>query len=306
MDVIQQLHVDTWIKLLLFPTLVVLTVWIERWGGPAVAGAFSNLPFISGSVLIFNLVTHPRHAYIPSILGSLVAGIASMTFLVYYHSLLDSMSKRGRSRLPGVWRMALFLSAVVVYTGMLYGLMLLGMQTLMTAASTQPMAILGFFLLCYVCVGYGVRSARFVESTPTPLSLKQARVIFMIIIGTSFVLIFSAGSSLGLDPSVIGALSSVPVYLWSILVLAHSNTSDNNVLHLIRGFLIGSFGAVTFFTTMYIGVQYIDAWLPFYLWCPAAIVVTLGLQVVYLFYIPRFSQLVFVYPPISRAPVGST
>lgn len=239
------------LKLILTPVLVSVASLAGRRWGQAVSGWLVGLPFTSGPVVLFlvlsNGVTFARAAAV----GILAGTLSQVAFCLAY------------AWLAARWRWPSALAAGA------------GAFLIATAALQQFALPAGlWFVLVLLALALGLRLMPPVgedggERVQPPRWDLPARML----VATAFVLALT-GSAAALGPQLTGLLTPFPLYASILAAFAHQQQGPAAVMRVLRGLLLGLFAFAGFFLVLAALLEPAGAALAF----GAAMVTALGVQ----------------------------
>jgi uncharacterized membrane protein (GlpM family) len=216
------------LKLILTPVLVGAASLAGRRWGPSVSGWFVGLPFTSGPIIFFLVISHGPAFAAATSAGILLGAFSTMTFCLVYSWLAM------RWGWPGALAASClaFLAVTAVLRQVTLGLPLL-------------------FVLVLLALGLGLRlmprpaAGRPGGAAPLPAWDIPARML----VGTAFVVLLTAGAP-ALGPQLTGLLAPFPLFASTLAVFAHHHQAPEAGISVLRGLLHGLFAFTSFFMVL--------------------------------------------------------
>jgi len=237
------------LKLILTPLLIAMaTLAVRRWGFMP-GGLFTGLPLISGPVSLFlALEQGPRFAE-QSSHGMLLGAIALAAFCVAYIRTAKGLG----------WLTPLivgFVSYCFSAWSLSFFSFNLGVLTLL---------VLLFLSAALKMAGLPVSSASRVAAPSWDIPMRMLTATAMVL--------FITGWAEHIGPKWSGILASFPVFTCIMGVFAHKQNGAAAAHGLIRGIIIGCFGAVSFYLVVGLAVEHTSVAATYLLAAAAALAV---------------------------------
>ncbi len=211
------------LKLILTPLLIATaTLAVRRWGF-ALGGLFTGLPLTSGPVSLFLAMEQGPGFAEKGSQGMLLGTIALTTFCVAY-----IRTARGLSWLPPL------IVGLIAYLLAAWGLSFVSL-------SLVGLSIFVFFILCTAvgAAGPSSSSSSFISAPWWDIPLRMVTATVMVLLIT--------GGAKNLGPQWSGILAPFPVFSCIMGVFAQKQNGAAAAHRLLKGIIIGSFGAVSFY-----------------------------------------------------------
>jgi drug/metabolite transporter (DMT)-like permease len=237
------------LKLILTPLLIaVATLAVRRWGFMP-GGLFTGLPLISGPISLFLALEQGPHFAERSSHGMLLGAIALAAFCVAYVRTAKGLR----------WLTPLivgFVSYCFAAWSLSFFSFNLGVLTLL---------VLFFLLAALKVAGLPVSSASRVAAPSWDIPMRMVTATAMVL--------FITGWAEHIGPKWSGILASFPVFTCIMGVFAHKQNGAAAAHGLIRGIIIGCFGAVSFYLVVGLAVERTSVAVTYLLATAAALVV---------------------------------
>jgi len=243
------------LKLILTPLLIATaTLAVRRWGF-LLGGLFTGLPLVSGSVSLFLALERGPLFAEQGIHGMLVGTVALVAFCVAY-----VRTAKG----PGwlVPAIAGFISYCLAAWGLSFFSFDLGILTLL---------VLVFLSAAVKAAGSPVSSAPKVAAPSWDIPIRMVTAAAMVLCITGF--------AERLGPKWSGILAPFPIFTSIMGIFAQKQNGAVAAHRLIRGIIIGGFGAVAFYLVVGLAVERTSIAVT-YLFAAAAALATNGLCLV--------------------------
>jgi hypothetical protein len=220
------------LKLVLTPTIVVLSTLAGRRFGRVAAGWFVGLPLTSGPIAAFFAVQHGRPFAARAGVGSLGGAIGEVAFCVTY-----AATARRRD-----WR-ASTLAASAAFAATAFLLQLLGPGA--RAADVVPLAAAAAAALVatiWLVPHVPARGEETVLPSRWDLPLRA-------VVATAFLLALT-GLATALGPSLAGVIAVYPLYTVVLAAFAHAHAGEAGAVQILRGLVLGLYSFVGFYLTL--------------------------------------------------------
>ena len=222
------------VKVLLAPGFVVLASLAGRRFGVRIGGMLGGLPVVAAPILLVYALAHGDHFAANASAATLLGLISLMAFVVVY-SWLASRSPWWLSLLVG-WSAFALLTFAFSFAKISAVLSLLAMGlTLLVAPAVMPR----------VARASAQQAMRALPAWDLPLRAVSALALVL-------ALTAAAGS---LGPQVSGLLAPFPVIASVLAVFTHTQRGHVEVLHLLRGLLLGYAAYALFCFVLAVGLR---------------------------------------------------
>jgi hypothetical protein len=221
------------LKLILTPTVVILSTLAGRRFGRVAAGWFVGLPLTSGPIAIFFAVEHGRRFAADGAMGSLGGATCEVVFCAAYAA---TARRRG-------WR-----SAVVV-----------GSLAFATAAALSRLLALGpsetnVFLLVLSALVALAAGRWLVPHVAPPEGLEPAipskwDIPARAAVATGLLLVLT-GLATQLGPGLAGVIAVYPLYTIVLASFAHAHAGEHGAVQILRGLIAGLYSFVCFYAVL--------------------------------------------------------
>jgi len=237
-------------KLGLTPALIGAATLVSRRWGPAVGGLLIALPLTSGPVLFFLALDHGAAFGASAATGSLAGTTGVATFCLAY--------ARSARRLG--WPAAFAVACVVYFATSLLVQAVLGQSIapLLVAVLVLPLA--------------SVALMPSVSGTPDVIVSPWWDIPARMIVGALLVLLITEAAPF-LGAQLSGLISTFPVFVTVLAVFTHRREGSWRAIQLMRGVVIGVFGAIAFFAILRLSLEGLGLGVAFALAIAAAIAI---------------------------------
>lgn len=220
------------LKLVLTPTVVVLSTLAGRRFGRVASGWFVGLPLTSGPIAAFFAVEHGRLFAARAAVGSLGGAIGEVAFCVAYAA---TARRRG-------WRMSVVVASVAFAVAATV-LRLLGL-------GVRPLDVVPLAAACVLAL---VASLWLVPHVPPrgdeTVLPSRWDLPFRAVVATAFLLTLT-GLATALGPSLAGVIAVYPLYTVVLAAFAHAHAGEHGAVQILRGLVLGLYSFVGFYLVL--------------------------------------------------------
>ncbi|HZQ82775.1 MAG TPA: hypothetical protein VFB25_12440 [Gaiellaceae bacterium] len=228
------------VKLVLTPSVVVLSTLIGRRFGRIASGWIVGLPLTSGPIAAFFAVQHGRLFAARAGVGSLGGAIAEVAFCIAYAAT---------ARRAG-WRSAVLVASVAFAVA----------AAVLHALDVQPRAVEVVPLGACAAVAL-LAGLRLVPHVPPRLDAEQVLpsrwdIPARAVVATVFLLLLT-GLATVLGPQLAGVLAVYPLYTVVLAIFAHRHEGEHGAVQVLRGLLFGLYSFVAFYVVLPIALRHL-------------------------------------------------
>ena len=220
------------LKLVLTPTIVVVSTLAGRRFGRVASGWFVGLPLTSGPIAAFFAVEHGKRFAAHAAVGSLGGAIAEVAFCIAYAATARRHGWRGA---------VLAASAAFAVAATALRLLALGPR----AVDVVPLAAAAVVAL--------VASTWLVPHVPPrgdeDVLPSRWDLPIRAVVATAFLLLLT-GLATVLGPSLAGVLAVYPLYSVVLAAFAHAHAGEAGAVQILRGLLLGLYSFVGFYLVL--------------------------------------------------------
>lgn len=221
------------LKLVLTPTVVVVSTLTGRRFGRVASGWFVGLPLTSGPIAVFFAVQHGRGFAARAGAGSLGGAICEVAFCIAYAFVAR------RSAWP----------AAVAVASVAFGAAATVLRLVDVHARVAPVVALATVAVLSLMAGLVLvphvppddeREPRLPSRWDLPLRAVVATVFLLALTGLATVL----------GPSLAGVLAVYPLYTVVLAAFAHAHEGEHGAVQILRGLMLGLYSFVAFYLVL--------------------------------------------------------
>lgn len=220
------------LKLVLTPTIVVVSTLAGRRFGRVASGWFVGLPLTSGPIAAFFAVEHGRRFAARAAVGSLGGAIAEVAFCIAYAATARRHGWRGATLAAS----AAFAAAATVLR--LLRLDARAIDVVPLAAAAVAALVASRWLVPHV----PPRGDEEVLPSRWDLPFRAA-------VATAFLLVLT-GLATVLGASLAGVIAVYPLYTVVLAAFAHVHSGEAGAVQILRGLVLGLFSFVGFYVVL--------------------------------------------------------
>jgi uncharacterized membrane protein (GlpM family) len=218
------------LKLILTPLLVGVASLAGRRWGPSVSGWFVGLPWTSGPIVFFLVLSHGPAFAAATSAGILLGAFSTLIFCLVYAWLARRWRWAWPASLAGSYLVFVAFTAVLSQITLAW-----------------PIA----FLCVLLALALALRLMRRPAAGPAggAAPLPRWDIPARMLVGTAFVVLLTAAAP-ALGPQLTGLLAPFPVFTSTLVVFAHHLQGPDAGVSVLRGLLHGMFAFTSFFMVL--------------------------------------------------------